>query len=109
MNKLLSILGYIWAGICLLFVLIMFPGLDSFSKQIARLTFMKINPIYSGGEVVRQIELENYTIELHEPVFEALIGESSEGFVQLRWIWKSEIPELIKDTIDYNDDNNNGQ
>jgi hypothetical protein len=107
MKKILTILGYIWAGICLLTVLIMFTGLDSFSKQLARLPFMKINPIYSGGEVIKKIETSDYTIELHEPVFESLIGESKEGFVQMEWIWKDTMPESVRDTIDYNNDNKN--
>jgi hypothetical protein len=105
MKKLLSILGFTWAVVCLLIILIMFPGLNNFSLQLAKLPFMKINPKYSGGDVVKTIKYENYTVNIHEPVFAALIGESSKGFVQLDWNWTDSIPVPVTDTIDYDLDN----
>ncbi len=104
MKKIATICGYIWAVLCLLIVLIMFPGLGFFSKQLASLPFMKINPIYSGGDVEQIKECKNYTLQIHKPVFEALIGESSEGFIQISWIWKDSLPGILNDSIDYNTD-----
>jgi hypothetical protein len=104
MKKIFTILGFTWAAICLLIVLIMFPGLDKFSKQMAKLPFMKIHPSLSGGDVAKTIEHENYTVNIHEPVFAALIGESSRGFVQLEWIWKDSIPVPVFDSVDFNMD-----
>jgi hypothetical protein len=104
MKKLIIILGFTWAVVCLLIILIMFPSLDNFSRQLAKLSFMKVNPTLSGGDVARSVEYENYTLNIHEPVFEALIGESSKGFVQLNWIWKDSIPVPVKDSIDFNMD-----
>ncbi len=104
MKKLKIILGFTWAAVCLLIILIMFPGLDSFSRQLAKLSFMKVNPTISGGDVARSVEYEDYTLNIHEPVFEALIGESSKGFIQLDWIWKDSIPVPVKDSIDFNMD-----
>jgi len=106
MKKIKIISGYLWAILCLIIVLIMFPGLNYFSEQFARLPFMKINPVYSGGEVVQQIDKENYTLQIHKPVFDALIGESSKGFVQITWKLKYKLPELLNDTIDYDADGN---
>ena len=45
--------------------------------------FMKIDPSFSGGEVERTINQGVYTINIHEKVFPALIGEGSEGFRQI--------------------------
>jgi hypothetical protein len=105
MKKLIAILGFAWAVVCLLIILIMFPGLNNFSQQLAKLPFMKINPKFSGGNVVKTIEYSNYTVNIHEPVFAALIGKSSKGFVQLDWNWTDSIPVQVMDTIDYNMDN----
>ena len=105
MKKLITILGFAWAAVCLLIVLIMFPGLDGFSKQMAKLPFMKINPLYSGGDVVTTVASERYSVMIHEPVFAALIGESSKGFVQLDWNWTDSIPVPVTDTIDFDMDN----
>lgn len=104
MKKIFTVLGFIWAAICLLIVLTMFPGLDSFSKQMAKLPFMKINPSLSGGDVAKTIEYESYTVNIHKPVFAALIGESSRGFVQVEWIWKDSIPVPVYDSVDFNMD-----
>jgi hypothetical protein len=104
MKKFFTILGFVWAVLCLIIVLVMFPGLDSCSRQVAKLPFMKINPNFSGGDTAATICYENYTLNIHEPVFAALIGESSRGFVQLDWTWKDSIPVAISDSIDYNMD-----
>jgi len=104
MKKLKIILGFIWAAVCLLIILIMFPGLDNFSTQFAKLSFMKVNPTLTGGDVARSVEYEDYTLNIHEPVFEALIGESTKGFIQLEWIWTDSIPVTVKDSIDFNMD-----
>jgi hypothetical protein len=104
MKILFTILGFIWAAICLIIILAMFPGLNGFSEQMAKLPFMKINPSLSGGEVAATIEQDNYTVNIHEPVFAALIGESATGFVQLDWIWKDSIPVPIYDSVDFNRD-----
>jgi hypothetical protein len=104
MKRLLTILGFIWAVLCLVIVLVMFPGLDSCSRHLAKLPFMKINPAFSGGDTATTICYDNYTLYIHEPVFAALIGESSKGFVQLDWTWKDSIPVVVSDSIDYDSD-----
>jgi hypothetical protein len=104
MKRILTILGFTWAAICLLIILILFPGLDNFSFQLAKLPFMKVNPILSGGDVARSVEKETYLLNIHEPVFEALIGESDRGFVQLEWVWKDSIPVPVTDSVDFNMD-----
>ena len=44
---------------------------------------MRIDPSFSGGEVERTIQSSPYTIQIHEKVFPALIGEGDEGFRQI--------------------------
>lgn len=102
MKTLKSILGYSWAVVALLVMLILFPSLDSLSEQVAKLPFMKINPIYQGGEKDREINNGDYVITINKPVFEALIGTPDKGFVQVKW--EGKIPEAFSDTIDYNND-----
>ena len=60
MKKIKIIAGIIWALSGLILILILFPGLNSFSGSAARLPFMKINPNYSGGEVTKQMLSGNY-------------------------------------------------
>lgn len=104
MKKVKMIAGIFWAFLCLVLILILFPGLNSFSGSAAKLPFMKINPNYSGGEIARQIVSDNYTIDIRKPVFDGLIKEKKSGFVQIDW--HGNIPDVIIDTIDYDLDNN---
>jgi hypothetical protein len=103
MQKLKLISGVMWAILCLIIVLALFPGLNAISGSIARLPFMKINPHYTGGEVARHITSANYSKDIREPVFDGLTGERRKGFVQVDW--RGEIPEILNDTIDYDLDN----
>jgi len=100
MKKVKLIAGITWAFICLILMIILFPGLNSFSSSAAKLPFMKINPNYTGGEVIQQMISETCTLEIRKPVFDGLIREKNNGFVQIDW--RGKIPDKIADTIDYN-------
>jgi hypothetical protein len=99
MKKLKLISGVLWAVLCLVIVLVLFPGLNAISGSFARLPFMKINPNYTGGEIARHIIEADYSIDIRKPVFDGLAGERRKGFVQVDW--RGEIPEILSDTIDY--------
>jgi hypothetical protein len=102
MKKLKIIAGITWAFLCLVLILVLFPGLNSFSGSVSKLPFMKLNPRYSGGEVAKQIVAESCTLDVREPVFNGFFGERNKGFVQLDW--RGTLPETIKDSIDYDND-----
>jgi hypothetical protein len=104
MKKLKVIAGITWAFICLIIIIVLFPGLNSFSESAARLPFMKINPNYTGGEIAYQIIEASCTLDVRRPVFDGLLSEKNKGFVQIDW--RGKVPENISDTIDYNHDNN---
>jgi hypothetical protein len=99
MKKIKIIAGITWAIICLILIIILFPGLNSFSASTAKLPFMKINPNFSGGEIVHHVIAESCTLDIRKPVFDGLFGERNKGFVQLDW--RGNIYEKIVDTIDY--------
>jgi hypothetical protein len=102
MKKFKLITGICWAFAGLLLILILFPALNGWSEAVSRLPFMKINPNYTGGEVVTTYTEKNCTLNIHRPVFDGLLGERQTGFVQIDW--KGELPEIISDTVDYNRD-----
>jgi hypothetical protein len=101
MKTFLSILGYSWAVLCLILIPATFIGNNGFAKMLTKFSFMKVNARYSGGELDRVLSKTDYKIEIYKPVFTALIGESSEGFVQIKWIASKELPPVINDTIDF--------
>ena len=67
---------------------------------------MKINPIYAGGDSIRSYVQDSLNVTINKPVFEALIGFSTKGFVQVRFTGVKQLPETINSTIDYDNDNN---
>lgn len=102
MKKIKTIAGISWAFAGLILIIILFPGLTSFSVSVSKLPFMKLNPRYTGGEIAHQIIAENCTLNIRKPVFNGLLRERNSGFVQLDW--HGIIPEMINDSIDYDHD-----
>jgi hypothetical protein len=103
MKKFKITAGIVWAFMCLILIIILFPGLNSFSSSASRLSFMRINPNYSGGEIAQKYITENCTVEVHKPVYDGLFKERKRGFVQVDW--RGNLPVTLIDTIDYNLDN----
>lgn len=102
MKKVKIIAGISWAFFCLILIIILFPGLNSFSLSVSKLPFMKLNPRYTGGEIADQVISKSCTLDIRKPVFNGFLKERNLGFVQLDW--HGTIPEIIKDSIDYDHD-----
>ena len=102
MKKVKIIAGISWAFFCLILIIILFPGLNSFSFSVSKLPFMKLNPRYTGGEIADQVLSKSCTLDIRKPVFNGFLKERNLGFVQLDW--HGTIPDIIKDSIDYNHD-----
>lgn len=102
MKKVKIIAGITWAFLGLILIIILFPGLNSFSVSASKLSFMKINPRYTGGEVAKQIIVDKCTLDIRKPVFNGLFKERKTGFVQIDW--RGNIPDQINDSIDYDSD-----
>ena len=104
MKNLLKIAGYAWAGACLVVVLVMFAGSEYLSGKLASATGITVSPRYSGGEVIRSVEHGAYKTILHRPVFDGLIGERRDGFIQVEWQPVTALPPLIEDAVDFTGD-----
>jgi len=97
------IAGLAWAFLCIILIIVLFPALNPLANNVSKYPFMKINPRYSGGEIVKELSKNNYTISIHRTVFDGLIGNRKNGFVQIDW--RGKLPQLISDTIDFDNDN----
>jgi hypothetical protein len=102
MEKIKIAVGIFWAIVCLVIIIVLFPGLNSYSSGVSKLPFMKINPNFTGGEAAEQIVMENCTLVIRKPVFDGFLGERKNGFVQLDW--RGKLPDIVFDTIDYDMD-----
>jgi hypothetical protein len=101
MARLKSVLGYIGAALSML---IMLAGVASFGlplgESFVSATGLTHSANWSGGEVAQTAEHGTYRTEVHRPVFDALIGERKEGFVQVAWRPADALPARIDEEID---------
>jgi hypothetical protein len=104
MAKIKSILGYIVATLSTLIMLATVPGVMFFAEPLISVTGLTISPKYSGGEVVRTIDHGAYQTQVHRMVFDALIGERKEGFIQVNWTPLDRLPARIDEEIDADGD-----
>ena len=99
MKKLYATLGYAWAVLTILIVLATFLGNNYFSQKLAGATGVTVSPWYSGGEVTQINEHGTYRTFVHRPVFDGLVGERSEGFVQVDWKPTDGLPPVIGEAV----------
>jgi hypothetical protein len=102
MQRILSILGYTWAALCLIVVLATFIGLGVWPKALAQATGVKVSPWYSGGEVAGSMDHGSYQTLVRQPVFDGLFAQRAEGFVQVDWSPKEHqaLPDFIDEELD---------
>ncbi len=106
-RKLTSVFGYMWAVLCLVVVLATFVGWGFWEKTLAQGTGLHISPRFSGGEVRQAIDHGSYRTLLHRLVFDGLVSERADGFVQIDWVpqGKQSLPSMLEEDFDINGDN----
>ena len=104
MRKLKAILGYTWAALCILAPLVTLFGLDPLMNLLVSGTGLTVSPWYTGDVVARTVEHDGYETRIHRPVFQALIGERREGFVQVDWGLLAALPAQVDENVDLDDD-----
>ena len=72
-----------WAILSIFLLLGSFMFGMQLQDLLMKAPFMRIDPSFSGGEVESSVNQGAYTINIHQKVFPALIGEGSEGFRQI--------------------------
>ena len=100
-----AILGYSAAVLSLLITLVtMAAWMFEWGQAFADRTGLVLAPNYSGGEVTRTVDHGAYQTEIHRPIFDALIGEHKEGFIQVAWRKADMLPAQLDESIDYDAD-----
>jgi hypothetical protein len=99
-------LGYTWAAFCLITVLATFVGLEFWTQTFAKRTGIQVSARFSGGEVRQAVDHGAYQTHLHRMVFDGLIGERTDGFVQIDWVPNAQqsLPPTIDEDFDLDGD-----
>jgi hypothetical protein len=98
--KIISIPAYLWAVACFILVPVTFIKNDVLAEQLAKLSFMKIHPVFSGGELNRKYQEDSLEISVNHPVVASAIGDRKQ-MVQITFAAAGQLPEQIDRTIDY--------
>ena len=105
MKILKAICGYTLAVLSVPIVLIGIMGpLYGLGELFISATGLTLSPWIDGGEVVQTIDHGTYQTHVHRMVFDALIGERKEGFVQLDWVPLDALPARVDEEIDADGD-----
>lgn len=101
--------GYTWAALCLVVVLATFIGSGFWERTLARGSGIHISARFSGGEVRQVIDHGAYQTKLHRLVFDGLVGDRAEGFVQIDWVPGKGLflPAVIEESFDIDGDGSN--
>ncbi len=101
-----SVLGYAWAALCLVIVLATFIGMNFWAQALADGTGIQVSPRFTGGEVRWSADHGQYQTHIHRPVFDGLLGERNEGFVQIDWVPKENqsLPAMMEEEFDIDRD-----
>jgi len=104
MKRTIHFLAYGSAVLTVLFALALPIKVMPFFLSVLGALELKIAPWFSGGEVAFVIDRGSHQITVYHPVYPALIGEGSKGFVQLVWQPRSALPSRVQEAIDLNRD-----
>jgi hypothetical protein len=104
MTLLKRIAGYTLAALATPLVMATFMGWEFWSQQLASASGVKVSPWYTGGEVARTVAHGSYRTLIHRPVFDGLLWEAEEGFVQIQWTPLAALPAAIREAVDYDGD-----
>ncbi len=106
MSRLTKAAGYTMAFLMVPLALATFLGMTFWSTKLVAVTGLHVTPWFTGGEVFRKVNHGLYETRIHRPVFEGLLWNRRQGFVQVDWAGTQRLPSGIEEEIDYDGDGN---
>jgi hypothetical protein len=89
-------------------VLATFIGMNFWAEKLVAYSGLEVSPWCTGGEVMSTVEHDQYKTLIHRPVFDGLIGQRRNGFVQIKWTPNENLlPKIIDEEIDFDSDGTN--
>jgi len=105
MKKLKAFLGYTIAVLTFPLIIVMvMGGISGLGDVFIEMTGLRTSANFTGGEVVQTVNHGVYQTQIHRMVFDALIGERKQGFIQVAWAPSGALPARIDEEIDADGD-----
>lgn len=98
MPKLKAILGYTIAVLMIFAMFLMLTKRQMLAEMLLKIN-IKPTAWYSGGEAAQTITRNGYSLTVNHPVFRRLLGDTSDGFVQLHYIPQTGLPAMIQEQV----------
>lgn len=83
MRRIISFISYSLAILATPVILATFIGMPQWQQVLMQQPFMKLDPIYTGGDVIETISDSTYTIDVHERIHPGWHLKRGKGFVQV--------------------------
>jgi hypothetical protein len=105
--------AYVGLSVLLLVAVLTFPIIivmifGAFGGPLGELfievTGLETSANWTGGEVVQTVDHGTYQTRVHRMVFDGLIGERRDGFIQVGWSPPDDLPAHIDEEIDADGD-----
>lgn len=104
MRRLLPVLGYTAAALTIMVAAATpFVLLGTFTKGVAS-SGLRIDPVYSGGDVLRTIDRGAYRLTIYRRVGRRAPLSATGPFVQLKWTPASALPPHVSEVVDLDGD-----
>jgi hypothetical protein len=104
MRRLTAVLGYTWAALTVVAMLVTpFVLFDVFVNAVAA-TGVRVDPVYGGGDSLHTIVKEGYRVVVNRPVLPIAPLSRDEPFVQMAWEPVGALPEHVADEVDLDGD-----
>ena len=102
MEKLKAFFGHTVAVLTFPIIIVMIFGAfgGPLGELFIEVTGLETSANWTGGEVVQTIDHGAYQTQVHRMVFDALIGERKEGFIQVGWVPPDALPAHIDEEVD---------
>lgn len=104
MARLKAALGYIAAVWSSVIMLATMPAIMLLSEPLLKATGLTQADKYTGGPVAQTLDHGGYQTQVHKASFQALLGESQEGFIQVNWAPRGGLPPRLEEEVDANGD-----
>ena len=104
MKKLRSMLGHSGAVLTLLLALLSPFLLFGWFQSAIGAAGLRVNPVYSGGEVARVVQRDGYRIVVYRPTLRSSPLQRVGPFLQMKWTPAAGLPKAVTDEVDLDGD-----
>lgn len=97
-------MGLLWLIICIVVCFKIFLNIRGAELYFDSKLNLKTNPYFGGGKAITTLEEDNYTVTIHEPLYQGYPFRKRHGYMQIEWFWDSEEPKLLSGSYDLDSD-----